>query len=252
MNQQQQKWLVLLFSLFELNGGSARNIVLQHINDCNYWYKNDSNDVLRQTRNEKAWRNDFSYERQHLVESGYMANAARGMWQITNEGKILLTNLINQATTYDQLRDSICYTSAFYNRIASNQNIVEAFEDEYLISQLANNNFVQTNTQSNLSNEPQPIGPKSNRHNDNQAYLRNPTTSKNALIRANNSCEIDRTHTSFLRRDENTMYMEPHHLIPMSLTNYFGVNLDREQNIFSLCSNCHNQIHYGAKEDVKK
>ena len=46
--------------------------------------------------------------------------------------------------------------------------------------------------------------------------------------------------------------MEPHHLIPMSFTDYFGVNLDREQNIFSLCSNCHNQIHYGAKKDVRQ
>ncbi len=46
--------------------------------------------------------------------------------------------------------------------------------------------------------------------------------------------------------------MEPHHLIPMSMTDYFGVSLDREQNIFSLCSNCHNQIHYGKKEAVQQ
>ena len=46
--------------------------------------------------------------------------------------------------------------------------------------------------------------------------------------------------------------MEPHHLILMAFTDYFGVNLDREQNIFSLCSHCHNQIHYGAREDVRR
>jgi len=46
--------------------------------------------------------------------------------------------------------------------------------------------------------------------------------------------------------------MEPHHLIPMSMTDRFDVTLDREQNIFSLCSNCHNQIHYGTKEDIRK
>ena len=46
--------------------------------------------------------------------------------------------------------------------------------------------------------------------------------------------------------------MEPHHLIPMAKTDHFGVSLDREQNIFSLCSNCHNQIHYGKKEDVQR
>ncbi len=46
--------------------------------------------------------------------------------------------------------------------------------------------------------------------------------------------------------------MEPHHLIPMAKTEHFGVSLDREQNIFSLCSNCHNQIHYGTREDVRR
>lgn len=45
--------------------------------------------------------------------------------------------------------------------------------------------------------------------------------------------------------------MEPHHLIPLSQTDAFEVSLDREQNIVSLCSNCHNQIHYGRKEDVR-
>ena len=65
-------------------------------------------------------------------------------------------------------------------------------------------------------------------------------------------CEINWDHASFLRRNGHVLYMEPHHLIPISFTDYFGVNLDREQNIFSICSNCHNQIHYGTQEDVRK
>ena len=72
-----------------------------------------------------------------------------------------------------------------------------------------------------------------------------------ALGRANHLCEVDSSHISFLRRNGHVLYMEPHHLIPVSFTDYFGVNLDREQNIFSLCSNCHNQIHYGRKEDIR-
>ena len=69
---------------------------------------------------------------------------------------------------------------------------------------------------------------------------------------AKNLCEIDAKHTSFLRKNKKSMYMEPHHLIPLSMTRYFNVNLDREKNIFSLCSNYHNQIHYGTKEDVRR
>ena len=65
-------------------------------------------------------------------------------------------------------------------------------------------------------------------------------------------CAVDPAHASFLRRDGLHLYMEPHHLLPMSKTDYFGVSLDREQNIFSLCSNCHNQIHYGRKKDIQE
>ena len=39
--------------------------------------------------------------------------------------------------------------------------------------------------------------------------------------------------------------MEPHHLIPMSFSDRFENSLDNEANIVSLCSNCHNEIHYG-------
>jgi 5-methylcytosine-specific restriction protein A len=39
--------------------------------------------------------------------------------------------------------------------------------------------------------------------------------------------------------------MEPHHLIPLQFQNQFAHSLDIEENIVSLCSNCHNQLHYG-------
>ena len=41
-------------------------------------------------------------------------------------------------------------------------------------------------------------------------------------------------------------YMEPHHLIPLSEQSRFSVSLDVEANIVSLCSNCHNCVHYGV------
>ena len=40
-------------------------------------------------------------------------------------------------------------------------------------------------------------------------------------------------------------YMEPHHLVPMAYQEQFEHKLDRVNNIVSLCSNCHNEIHYG-------
>ena len=76
-------------------------------------------------------------------------------------------------------------------------------------------------------------------------YVREPMVSKRALARAKYKCEIDESHLSFTRRFTNQQYMEPHHLIPMSHQGEFDYSIDVEANIISLCSNCHNQIHYG-------
>ena len=46
--------------------------------------------------------------------------------------------------------------------------------------------------------------------------------------------------------ETNQNYTEPHHLIPMAYSDKFKVSLDVEANIVSLCSTCHNHIHYGV------
>ncbi|MFQ9597646.1 MAG: HNH endonuclease [Streptococcus sp.] len=65
-------------------------------------------------------------------------------------------------------------------------------------------------------------------------------------------CEVDNSHFVFKRRNSSDNYTEPHHLIPLSTYRDFpGIDLDREQNIVSLCSNCHNMLHYGASYTKK-
>ncbi len=87
-----------------------------------------------------------------------------------------------------------------------------------------------------------------------EAYPRDRRISLNALSHAGYECEIDGSHESFIRKNSNVKYTEPHHLIPMSFSAEFEHSLDVEENIVSLCSNCHNQIHYGrdARELIKK
>ena len=80
-------------------------------------------------------------------------------------------------------------------------------------------------------------------------YPRSKTVSKNALAKANYLCEVDNSHWVFKRRNSNKTYTEPHHLVPLSAHKDFkNIDLDREQNVVSLCSHCHNLLHYG--EDV--
>ncbi len=78
-----------------------------------------------------------------------------------------------------------------------------------------------------------------------KVYCRDRQTAVNALAHAGFKCEIDNCHPTFIRRNSDKPYTEPHHLIPMAYSDEFINSLDVEANIVSLCSNCHNQIHYG-------
>ena len=78
-----------------------------------------------------------------------------------------------------------------------------------------------------------------------KTYPRNKQVAMNALNHANYECEIDTEHKTFIRRNGNIPYTEPHHLIPMAYQDNFEYSIDIEENIVSLCSNCHNEIHYG-------
>lgn len=81
-------------------------------------------------------------------------------------------------------------------------------------------------------------------------YPRNKQTAINALAHAHFVCEINNEHPTFIRKNSDETYTEPHHLIPMAFQNQFDVSLDVEENIVSLCSNCHNEMHYGRDADT--
>jgi 5-methylcytosine-specific restriction protein A len=80
-------------------------------------------------------------------------------------------------------------------------------------------------------------------------YPRNPAKKAQALFDADYCCEIDKRHMTFIRESDGKPYTEAHHLIPMAYQNDFlPASLDVQANIVSLCSNCHNQIHYGKEK----
>lgn len=257
MTQSEQMKLVLLYALNDLGGGGRRRLVLQHINDSGYWYKDDNNDIRgRERPSEARWRNNFSYERQHLVEDGHMQAGGDGNWLITERGKNYLSKLIDSARNMP-LGEERLFTIAFYQKLCfaplSAEHIIsneEKEETRYIVG-MAAENMDTASSPGVYSSEPEGK-PASRILEKRHFYPRDPAVAKRALSRASHLCEVNSDHLSFLRRNGNVLYMEPHHLIPISFTDYFSVNLDREQNIFSLCSNCHNQIHYGTKEDIRE
>lgn len=76
-------------------------------------------------------------------------------------------------------------------------------------------------------------------------YPRDDKMAQIALIKAQHKCEYDNEHYCFIRRKNDTPYTEVHHLIPLCFYSEFDNSLDVPANIVSLCSNCHNEIHYG-------
>ena len=81
-------------------------------------------------------------------------------------------------------------------------------------------------------------------------YKRNPVKAINALKNADYKCEYCNEHETFIRKGSGLPYTEPHHLVPMKAQKDFNVSLDVENNIVSLCSNCHNLIHYGKDAEI--
>ena len=80
--------------------------------------------------------------------------------------------------------------------------------------------------------------------------LRSEFAKEKALERAEYLCENNKNHKSFKRKKDGRNYVEAHHLIPLEaqfFSKYKDINLDCPENIVSLCSHCHNEIHYGVE-----
>jgi len=73
-------------------------------------------------------------------------------------------------------------------------------------------------------------------------YKTNARISKTALDIANYVCMGNHDHLTFTSK-LGKQYMEAHHLIPMMAQKDFAINIDRVENIVSICPICHSAIH---------
>lgn len=124
-------------------------------------------------------------------------------------------------------------------------SLVESNEDSSFVNEF-NNDFSIENFSKPFEYNNTPEKPREKSKNSSYVFPRSKKVAFNALKKANFLCEMDSSHDVFMRKNADITYTEPHHLVPLSTQNEFpDVNLDREQNIVSLCSACHNQLHYG-------
>ena len=115
-----------------------------------------------------------------------------------------------------------------------------------MIFDLQKEDFTVTDNKFEYTGKPVPV-PEPQQIKGRIVYPRDRKKLVNALVHAGFVCELNPEHPTFKRKSSGKPYTEPHHLVPMSAQEHFKVSLDVEENIVSLCSNCHNHIHYGIK-----
>ena len=72
------------------------------------------------------------------------------------------------------------------------------------------------------------------------AFVRNEHVIVSVLKRANGICEKCGEDAPFIRRADNSPYLEVHHLLPLSQG-----GRDTVENAVALCPNCHRKEHHG-------
>lgn len=86
-----------------------------------------------------------------------------------------------------------------------------------------------------------------------KVHPRDPKLGKKAIKRAKYLCEYDKSHITFTSAFIEKLFMEAHHLIPMTkqkiIWDKYNVNIDCVENIVSLCPNCHRTIHLAKKSE---
>ena len=136
------------------------------------------------------------------------------------------------------------------NKIRNNIGLLDLEEivvyDEENLNEVIGNNELPKSSIEDYRKEPRTKKTTITNGEGKIKYPRSAKTVINALALANYMCEIDNNHETFLRKKDKTNYTESHHLIPLSKYEEFDYDLDVEENVVSLCSNCHNLLHYGA------
>ena len=84
-----------------------------------------------------------------------------------------------------------------------------------------------------------------------EVWFRNPKYAREALERAEYSCEIDESHQLFISKFTGKNYVEAHHIIPIQFQSKYTYSLDTHANIVAVCPMCHKKIHYGTFEETQ-
>ncbi len=188
---------------------------------------------------------------EHYIQGSAFTSAGRGkqqyMCHLADEHAIfLLERAIEKQSHEDVLRHLRDALSEIVGDKESEYELLEKEEINSIVDNIRNDAIPVSEWKA--TREPQEVTTSSK--TGRQIPKRKPECAVGALTHANFKCEYDDQHKTFIRKNGNP-YTEPHHLIPISKYRDFQFSVDIMQNIVSLCSHCHNLLHYGRFEDKK-
>lgn len=223
---------LLLKAILEFGGVTRQQFsrLIYLINDLNYNFDNIIEDFY--TRNDTLpplLENKYSDIKflvflkniEMVVEEGHLLKLNPNYFDIEKIKKIEETSIYNTLSNFNDIPDEV----------KVEEKSIEIFNQDLLDS---------------LNNRP----PEITSNGIITKYKVNTRIKKTAIRLANYQCEHNPLHVTFLDK-KGSQYMEGHHLIPMNAQPQTAVNLDRIENIVSLCPTCHRAVHYGD-EGVKK
>ena len=176
--------------------------------------------------------NPPQYRFNGIKEGGYIevsATKTKGVKvraQVDKPGEKFKNFILNESSEIENLISSISHLRNF-----KFTSIIEEIKFNNAVKDALKNaiNTVDTNPQEPIKFLKEVV-----------TYYRNPKIVAIALSRANGKCEVCKEKAPFLRKSDNTPYLEVHHLIPLSKD-----GKDSIENTIAICPNCHRKAHFG-------
>jgi 5-methylcytosine-specific restriction enzyme A len=198
------------------------------------------------------------YESGHIFGRYYAINALPSSEEIINDLRDLLVS-------YKELKNLMGSRSLEdFNNYLLTQEDGEFFEtdedeeryQESIQDELASNSDRSSHKEHQDRNETEEDTPKDRPDpqidkGGKQRWTRSASLAARAIRLAEFTCEINKEHKTFQSKKTKEQYMESHHLVPIQFQDRFEFDLDQLANLLSLCSVCHDCIHYGSDDEKK-
>ena len=167
-------------------------------------------------------------------------------------GSHLSTNEFGKCVTVEKIGSVNCFSINERGlRLINNIEDIEfeeIMEDESYQKEINNSSIYDNHTLKLVSNRRPQLSKLSGR----TRYKIDPRIAKTVIANNNYMCEyaqiLGTVHKTFSNK-KGVQYQEGHHLIPIKAQKNIVVNIDRTENIVSLCPTCHRAIHNACKDE---